>query len=68
MANCCFFICNSVYCVFVGEKDVAEIYNTMLQGQVVPLIFLTIAVSLLKVLAIAGIVLLVKWFLTKKKD
>ena len=52
----------------MGEKDVAEIYNTMPQEQVVPLIFLTIAVSLLKVLAIAGIVLLVKGFLTKKKD
>ena len=50
------------------KKDVAEIYKTMPQEQIIPLVLLTVGVSLLKVLAIAGVVLLVKLFVTKKKD
>lgn len=47
------------------EKDIAEIYTTMPQEQVIPMIATTIAVSLLKVGAIAGGILLVKWIVGK---
>ena len=44
------------------EKDVMTIYATMPKEQVVPLIATTIAVSLIKVAAITGGILLIKWF------
>ena len=49
------------------KKDIASIYATMPKEQVVPLIATTIAVSLIKVAAIAGGILLLKWIIGKIK-
>lgn len=43
------------------KKDIVAIYTTMPQEQIAPMIATTIAVSLLKVAALAGGVLLIKW-------
>ena len=51
----------------MGKKDVAAIYATMPEEDIAPIIVTTIAVSLLKVAAIAGVVLLVKWIIAKSK-
>ena len=62
------FIISVAYIVFMWvRKDIADIYATMPAEQVVPLIATTIAVSLLKVAAIAGVVLLIKWVIGKVK-
>ena len=50
------------------EKDIVTIYTTMPKEQVVPLIATTIAVSLIKVAAIAGGILLIKWIISKFKN
>ena len=50
-----------------AEKDIAAIYTTMPKEQVIPLIAATIAVSLIKVAAIAGGILLMKWIAGKIK-
>ena len=50
------------------EKDIMTIYTTMPKEQVVPLIATTIAVSLIKVVAIAGGILLIKWIIGKSKN
>ena len=50
------------------EKDIMTIYTTMPKEQVVPLIATTIAVSLIKVAAIAGGILLIKWIISKFKN
>ena len=47
------------------EKDIMTIYTTMPKEQVVPLIATTITVSLIKVAAIAGGILLIKWIIGK---
>jgi hypothetical protein len=49
------------------KKDIAEIYATMPAEQIAPLIITTIAVSFLKVAAIAGVILLIKWIVSKIK-
>ena len=49
------------------KNDVVSIYTTMPKEQVVPLITITILVSLIKVAAIAGGVLLIKWIVSKIK-
>lgn len=49
------------------KNDVVSIYATMPEEQVVPLIATTILVSLIKVVAIAGGVLLIKWIVDKIK-
>ena len=49
------------------KNDVVSIYATMPEEQVVPLIATTISVSLIKVAAIAGGVLLIKWIVGKIK-
>ena len=49
------------------EKDVVAIYTTMPKEQVAPLIATTIAVSLVKVAAITGGILLIKWVVGKIK-
>ena len=62
------FIFAVAFIVFMWiKKDVAEIYATMPKEQILPLIATTIAVSLLKVAAIAGVILLIKWILRKIK-
>ena len=56
------------YIVFMWvKKDIADIYATMPADQIAPLIATTIAVSLIKVAAIAGAVLLIKWVIGKVK-
>ena len=50
------------------EKDIMAIYSTMPKEQVVPLIATTAAVSLIKVAAIAGGILLMKWIIAKVKN
>ena len=47
------------------EKDIMSIYTTMPKEQVSPLIATTIAVSLIKVIAIAVGILLIKWIANK---
>ena len=48
-----------------SKKEIADIYATMPQEQIVPLIVTTVAVSLLKVAVIALGVLLIKWIVGK---
>ena len=63
------FIIAVAFIIFMWvKKDVAEIYATMPAEQVVPLVITTIAVSLLKVAAIAGVILLIKWIVGKIKN
>ena len=62
------FILAIAFIVFMWlKKDVAAIYATMPEEDIAPIIVTTIAVSLLKVAAIAGVVLLVKWIIAKSK-
>ena len=62
------FIISVLYIVFMWVKnDIVAIYTTMPAEQIVPLIVTTIAVSLVKVVAIAGGVLLIKWVIGKAK-
>ena len=62
------FILAVAFIIFMWvKKDIAEIYATMPSEQIAPLIVTTIAVSLLKVAAIATVVLLIKWIVSKTK-
>ena len=47
------------------KKDVAAIYTTTPEEQVVPMLITTIAVTLIKVAAITGGLLLIKWIVGK---
>ena len=47
------------------KKDIVAIYNTMPREQIAPMIATTVAVSLLKVAALTGGILLVKWIVGK---
>ena len=47
------------------KKDIMAIYSTMPQEEILPLMITTIAVSLIKVAAIAGGILLLKWLANK---
>ena len=49
------------------KKDIAAIYTTMPREQILPMLAMTIAVSLFKVGVIAGIALLIKWIVGKVK-
>ena len=49
------------------KKDIVSIYTTMPAEQVVPLIATTVLVSLLKIAALTGVILLIKWLLEKFK-
>ena len=63
------FIIAVLFIVFLWVKnDVVSIYTTMPKEQVVPLIATTILVSLIKIAAIAGVVLLIKWIISKFKN
>ena len=60
------FILSLLFIVFMWvKKDIAEIYKTMPEEKVVPLIITTIVVSLCKVAAIAGGIFLIKWIVGK---
>jgi len=59
-------IISILFIVFMWvRKDIVQIYTTMPQEQVFPLIVTTVAVSLLKVGAIAAAVLLIKWGISR---
>ena len=63
------FIISVLFIVFMWVKnDIIAIYTTMPRHQIVPLIATTVAVSLLKVGAVAGVVLLIKWAVGKIKN
>ena len=49
------------------KKDVLSIYAGLPAEQAMPLIVTTVAVSLLKTAALAGLILLGKWLLGKRK-
>ena len=63
------FVIAVAFIIFMWiKKDIAEIYATMPSEQIAPLVVTTIAVSLLKVAAIAGVILLVKWIINKTQN
>ena len=54
------------YIIFMWvKKDIMASYATMPAEQVLPMIVTTVAVSLLKVAALAAVILVVKWFVGK---
>lgn len=62
------FILSVLFLVFMWIKnDILTIYTTMPEEQIIPLIATTIAVSLIKVAAFAGIITLIKWIIGKIK-
>ena len=50
------------------KKDVVGIYAAMPAEHALPLIVTTLAVSLLKMAALAGVILLVKWVIGRVKS
>ena len=50
------------------KKDIVAIYTTMPEEQVVPMMITTIAVTLIKVAAITGGLLLIKWIVGKFRN
>ena len=62
------FVIAVAFIIFMWvKKDIANIYATVPSEQIAPLAVTTIAVSLLKVAAIAVAVLLIKWIAGKIK-
>ncbi len=62
------FVISVLFIMFMWiKKDIVAIYTTMPKEQVVPLVVTTIAVSLMKVIAIAGGVSLIHWLVSKLK-
>lgn len=58
-----------IYIVYMWvKKDIMTIYSSMPKEQLIPLIVTTIAVSLIKVAAITGGILLIKWIINKLKN
>ena len=54
------------YIIFLWvKKDIAAVYSAMPQEQLAPLVAATVVVSLVKVCAIAGGILLVRWIISK---
>ena len=51
--------------VMWAKKDVASIYSQLSPEDALPLVVTTVAVTALKVAAMAGAVLLVKWIIRK---
>ena len=49
------------------KKDIAAIYAAMPPEQILPLVVTNVAVTLLKVIGIAAVILLVKWLAAKLK-
>ncbi len=63
------FIISVLFIVFMWVKnDIITIYTTMPANQVIPLIATTIVVSLIKVAAITGGILLIRWIVRKIKN
>ena len=62
------FIISVLFIAFMWVKnDIVSIYTTMPKEQVIPLIATTVLVSLIKIAAIAGGILLIKWIVSKIK-
>ena len=60
------FIIAVAFIIFTWvKKDIAEIYATMPNEQILPLILTTIAVTLLKIAGITVGILLIKWIVGK---
>ena len=63
------FLLSALFIIFMWVKnDIITIYTTMPKDQIIPLIVTTIAVSLIKVAAITGGILLIKWIVSKIKN
>lgn len=63
------FIISVLFIVFMWVKnDIVAIYTTMPAEQAAPLIATTIVVSLIKVAAVTGGILLIKWIISKFKN
>ena len=57
-----------VYIIFLWvRKDIGRIWATMPADRLLPVAVLSIAVTAVKVIAIAGGILLLKWLLSKLK-
>ena len=62
------FIVSIAFIAFMWvKKDIAKIYAAMPREQIAPLIVTAVAVSLLKISAIVGGVLLIKWIVGRIK-
>lgn len=60
------FIVGVLFIIYMWvKKDIVAIYTTMPEEQVVPMMITTIAVTLIKVVAITGGLLLIKWIVGK---
>ena len=58
-----------VFILFLWVKnDIASTFTTMPKEQAIPLVVTTIVVSVVKVIVIAGVILLVKWVIRKIKS
>ena len=49
------------------KKDIVSLYATMSPEQILPLVVTNVAVTLLKVIGIAAVILLAKWLAGKLK-
>ena len=49
------------------KKDIVSLYATMSPKQILPLVVTNVAVTLLKVIGIAAVILLLKWLAGKLK-
>ena len=49
------------------KKDIVSLYATMSPEQILPLVVTNVAVTLLKVIGIAAVILLLKWLAGKLK-
>lgn len=57
-----------LYIIYMwSEKDIANIYATMPEEQILPMVVTTVLVSALKVAAWVGVILLLKWLYKKFK-
>ena len=58
-----------IYIIFMWvKKDIAEVYSSLPQEEILPLIITSVVVSVFKVAVIAGAVLLVKWIISRIKN
>ena len=58
-----------IYIIFMWvKKDIGEVYSSLPQEEILPLIITSVVVSVFKVAVIAGAVLLVKWIISRIKN
>ena len=65
LAHCGGNSCHCVYCVHLGEKDVAAQFAAMPGEEMLPMLITSVAVTVAQVALLAGAVLLVKWLVGK---